>query len=154
MALIKKNAKKSTLAARFLAYNQRMKVHAIALVALLLLPSSLWAAVTTAQNCAERAAQQHMECCCDHDSSPEEHRGPQLVSDCCCEVKAPVLPSQLPDAPRLQQERETSLALLLIVEARVGPPVAPINAFAQVMPPGPPRAPPRALFLSFQRFLI
>ena len=120
---------------------------------LLLLPSSLGAVMASQELCAQMEAMAEMSCCCAHDEAPKETQGPFVARTCCCDVKVP-LESKSPWEPiRIAAEEnsptgsvaiETTLAFFLAPQ--------PTNSFYWISP-GPPRAPPRPLFLSFQSFL-
>jgi hypothetical protein len=93
------------------------------------------------------------DCCCTHDQDPAE-QGPTLSRECCCEFEAP---QPLPDDPEpawLVEGGGDLDWLLTCPQEQPLPFCADTPLSCELRIQGPPRAPPRPLFLRFQSFLI
>jgi hypothetical protein len=137
-----------------MAYTGRMRLRAFVLMLLLLLPSSVGAAVTVAQNCADLQAQGEMECCCRHaEENTSQHQGATMAPKCCCEAEAPASPIEAPKVPRLAPEPIPDWDWTAAFAADV---LAPAKCVTQVQGISlhPPRAPPWSTLQRSQRFLI
>lgn len=122
-------------------------------VVILLVPSSLGAVVAVAEQCQTLASKAEVSCCCTHEE-PSRESGPYLERSCCCEVKTPPAPMQEPILPRDLAEGAPDYGVAPFLE-HVEKDYEP-GACSLQLPRfrGPPRAPPRPLFLQHQRFLI
>ncbi|PCJ55718.1 MAG: hypothetical protein COA70_01170 [Planctomycetota bacterium] len=126
---------------------------ALIAIVLLLLPSSLGAIAAVRDSCAKMAAMAEMLCCCEHETSSPSDSGPSLSRSCCCEFDAPATPIPSQESPRVQSEEKSESSFL---ECPFLMPLPWHQGTAPASDPvllGPPRAPPRPLYLSFQSFL-
>ncbi len=139
----------------FLVYTLVMRLRALFLMLLLLLPSGLGAAVSTAQNCMTMQANLAMDCCCSHeDPSSEPLPGPGLERTCCCEAKAPLAPLRERPAPRSCDDPAPKVAFAPLTSMACLPQAPEAGHGIKAIEPGPPRAPPWPPLLRSQRFLI
>ncbi|MDA0667171.1 MAG: hypothetical protein O3A95_05550 [Planctomycetota bacterium] len=127
---------------------------ALIAIVLLLLPSSLGAVVAAQETCAKMAAMAEMSCCCEHQAEAPADLGPSISRTCCCAYDLPVAPAPLQEGVRMHKEGKSDTSLFESHFAVFSFPNLPLLTSVQQAAPGPPRAPPRPLYLSFQSFLI
>jgi len=123
-------------------------------ILLLLLPSGLSAALAAEASCAAMEALAEMSCCCSEHSAPTEENGPAFSSECCCELNSPLAPPSNQEGARFAPEEKTSSTLQVCPFEEITFFCSSCSRVNEAVSVGPPRAPPRPLYLSFQSFLI
>ena len=128
------------------------RLTALFAIVVLLLPSSLAAVVwSNPEFCVGPGSMPN--CCCTHDEDAAD-QGQSLSPECCCEFEAP---QPLPDDPEPARLAEIDVDLdwlLTNLQEQLLPFDSDAPFTCELRIQGPPRAPPRPLFLRFQSFLI
>lgn len=128
------------------------RLTALLAIVLLLLPSSLGAAVHVAKDCST-LAEQVASCCCEH-LEPQKNLGPFLDAGCCCEVDVPLEPLQRQEIPRVNSTSEVPTPPAATATGISLPTAGNVDSGIVLVPRGPSRAPPGSILVRFQRFLI
>lgn len=129
------------------------RITALFAILTLLLPSSLAAmAWSQPEFCLSQGNMPN--CCCTHDQDATDQQGPSLSRGCCCEFEAPQSLPETPEPSRLANSGIDLDWLTACPQEQLLPSYSPAPLQTELREQGPPRAPPRPLFLVFQSFLI
>jgi len=126
-----------------------MRLSAVLLSMLLLLPSGAVAAVSAAVIASAKA---EMEICCPPSGDSHQEHGPQLNYSC-CQASLPFQSGE-PTPDRQGSAAQLELAATPAPLAALVPVAPQTEALGNELRALAPRAPPWPLFLRFQRFLI